>query len=92
MQSTWIATCKSLVELEVLIRAKLEAFTDTHLTITQAYVLQALYFEDGQKPSALAKYTGREATSFTPVLDAIETLDLIRRKIGVAAINDKIKF
>jgi len=79
MQNTWVATCKSLSELEFLIKAKLERVTDTHLTITQAYVLQALYTVDGRQPSELAKYTGREATSFTPVLDAMEREGLIER-------------
>lgn len=79
MQSTWIASRKSLIELEILIKAKLESLTDTHLTITQAHVLQALYAVDGQQPSALAKYTGREATSFTPVLDVMEGHGLIER-------------
>lgn len=79
-QSAWVATCKSLNEIERLIKEKLDDLTDTHLTITQAYVLQALYAVDGQQPTELARYTGREATSFTPVLDAIEALDLVRRK------------
>lgn len=41
--------------------------------------LLALYREAPQKPSMLALSIGQPATSFTPILDRLEELDLIRR-------------
>lgn len=43
------------------------------------YTLMSLYDEAPQMPSALACAVGTPATSFTPVLDRLEELDLIRR-------------
>lgn len=80
MQSIWVATSKSLLDLETIIRTKLYALTDTHITVTQAYVLRALLAEDGLMPSELAREVGRLATSFTPVLDGLEGQKLIARK------------
>src|SRR6185436_2315133 len=55
---------------------------DTHalgLSVIEWYVLRALYEQDGQMPSRLAEAVGRPATSFTPILDAIESKGLIER-------------
>lgn len=79
MQSAWIATSKSLSDIEVLIKARLERLTDTHLTIPQAYVLQALNTKDAQRPADLAKFIMRPATSFTPILDGMENEGLTIR-------------
>lgn len=78
MPSTWVATCKSLAEIERLIKGKFDN-RNIHLTVTQAHVLQALYAVDGQQPTELAKYVGRESTGFTPVLDNLERAKLIFR-------------
>lgn len=79
MTNTWVKTAQSLAEIEDAIKAQLERLTDIHLTVVQAYILEALNIHDGQHPSKLAKYTGREATSFTPILDGLERAHLIGR-------------
>lgn len=78
--STWVATRKSLVELERRIKFCLETTIASDLTVIQAYTLESLYAVDGQRPADLAKYVIRDATSFTPVLDALEHMKLIHRK------------
>lgn len=42
------------------------------LTVIEWYVLRALYEQDGQHASELARAVGRAATSFTPNLDKLE--------------------
>lgn len=80
MTNLWVKTAQSLNEIELLIKSQLERLTETHLTVVQAYVLQSLDIKDGQQPSKLARYCGREATSFTPILDGMERAKLIYRK------------
>lgn len=43
-----------------------------NLTVIEWYVLRALYEEDGQHASELARAVGRAATSFTPNLDKLQ--------------------
>ena len=79
MESTWVKTNQALAELEKRIKSQLSMLTTIPLTVTQAYILRALYFHDGQRPMDLAHGIGREATAFTPVLDALERAGLIQR-------------
>ena len=50
------------------------------LTVVEWYILRALYEQDGQMPSQLARIVGRPPTSFTPSLDKIEKTGLIERR------------
>src|SRR5215813_12975490 len=50
------------------------------LTVIEWYILRALYEQDGQHASELARAVGRAATSFTPILDKLQGKDLIERR------------
>lgn len=50
------------------------------LSVIEWYVLQALYDQDGQHASELARAVGRAATSFTPNLDKLQNKGLIERQ------------
>lgn len=50
------------------------------LTVIEWYILRALYEQDGQHASELARAVGRAATSFTPNLDKLQQKDLIERR------------
>lgn len=50
------------------------------LTVIEWYILRALYDQDGQHASELARAVGRAATSFTPNLDKLQDKDLIERR------------
>lgn len=51
-----------------------------NLTVIEWYILRALYEEDGQHASELARAVGRAATSFTPNLDKLQDKGLIERR------------
>ena len=50
------------------------------LTVIEWYILRALYDQDGQHASELARSVGRAATSFTPNLDKLQSKGLIERR------------
>jgi len=50
------------------------------LTVIEWYILRALYDQDGQHASELARAVGRAATSFTPILDKLQDKHLIERR------------
>lgn len=50
------------------------------LTVIEWYILRALYEQDGQHASELARTVGRAATSFTPNLDKLQDKTLIERR------------
>lgn len=50
------------------------------LTVIEWYILRALYEEDGQHASDLARAVGRAATSFTPNLDKLQEKGYIERR------------
>jgi DNA-binding MarR family transcriptional regulator len=54
------------------------------LTVIEWYILRALYDQDGQHASELAKAVGRAATSFTPNLDKLQNKGLIERRADPA--------
>jgi DNA-binding MarR family transcriptional regulator len=54
------------------------------LTVIEWYILRALYEQDGQHASELARAVGRAATSFTPNLDKLQTKGLIERRADPA--------
>lgn len=54
------------------------------LTVIEWYILRALYEQDGQHASELARAVGRAATSFTPNLDKLQNKGLIERRADPA--------
>jgi DNA-binding MarR family transcriptional regulator len=50
------------------------------LTVIEWHILRALYNQDGQHASTLARAVGRAATSFTPNLDKLQDKGFIQRK------------
>ena len=54
------------------------------LTVIEWYILRALYEQDGQHASELARAVGRAATSFTPNLDKLQDKGLIERRADPA--------
>lgn len=50
------------------------------LTVIEWYILRALYEQDGQHASELARAVGRAATSFTPILDKLQDKGLVERR------------
>ena len=50
------------------------------LTVIEWYILRALYEQDGQHASELARAVGRAATSFTPNLDKLQEKGMIERR------------
>jgi DNA-binding MarR family transcriptional regulator len=50
------------------------------LTVIEWYILRALFSQDGQHASELARAVGRAATSFTPILDKLQHKNLIERR------------
>lgn len=50
------------------------------LTVIEWYILRALYDQDGQHASELARAVGRAATSFTPILDKLQNKGVIERR------------
>lgn len=50
------------------------------ITVIEWYILRALYEQDGQHASELARAVGRAATSFTPNLDKLQEKGFIERR------------
>ncbi len=50
------------------------------LSVIEWYILRALYDQDGQHASELARSVGRAATSFTPNLDKLQSKGMIERR------------
>jgi len=50
------------------------------ISVIEWYILRALYEQDGQHASELARSVGRAATSFTPNLDKLQDKGLIERR------------
>lgn len=77
--SVWIGASLMLNEMEMTIDMMLMDTPAKGLSAVQIHILGELYAKDHQRPSDLALAVGRAATSFTPVLDLLETLNLIKR-------------
>lgn len=80
MATIWLQLDAKINEVEAALKACLENTPAEGLTVRQAHSLAALYEDDGQKASTLARAVGVPATSFTPILDALEGRGLIRRE------------
>jgi DNA-binding MarR family transcriptional regulator len=75
--SVWCNIDIALRHLEIIYKQETEPLG---LTVIEWYVLRLLYEQDGQMPSRLADGAGRPQTSFTPILDGIESKRLIERR------------
>lgn len=56
------------------------AIRPLEITVIEWYILRALYDQDGQHASELARAVGRAATSFTPNLDKLQERGFIERR------------
>ncbi len=56
------------------------AIQPLNLSVIEWYILRALFEQDGQHASELARSVGRAATSFTPNLDKLQKKGLVERK------------
>lgn len=80
MADVWLLATRTLQRIEDSMREDLAKSPAAGLSACACHVLKALYEQDGQRPSDLAKVAGRAPTSFTPVLDALEEYHFIKRK------------
>lgn len=78
--NAWLSVTKLLVEIEECAGSLLSETPAAGLNLKQVHILNALYEEDGQGATSLSKAIGRRATSFTPILDSVETLGFVVRK------------
>lgn len=79
MKSVWVKGWKQLRDIEDAMKMAAQGTSLDKMPLLQIHVLEALYEQDGQHASTLAKAVEREATSFTPVLDKLEKRGLICR-------------
>lgn len=75
--SVWCNVDVALRNLDQIYR---RAVRPLGLTVIEWYILRALYEQDGQHASELARAVGRAATSFTPNIDKLEKKNLIERR------------
>ncbi len=70
--------------LDVALRSVDQLFRQTirpaELSVIEWYILRALFNQDGQHASELARAVGRAATSFTPNLDKLQDKGYIERR------------
>lgn len=76
--SIWTNIENSLRSVDALYKMEMQGLG---LMVLEWYILRALYAEDGQMANQLAKAVGRQATSFTPILDKLQSKGLIERRI-----------
>lgn len=79
--STW---CNLDIALRNLDQVFGQAVQPLGLTVIEWYILRALYEQDGQHASELARAVGRAATSFTPNLDKLQDKNMIERRADPA--------
>lgn len=77
--SAWISASLMVTAMEASLAEILDGSPARSLSPVQIHVLAALYEKDNQRASALALAVSRAATSFTPILDSLEYLTLIKR-------------
>lgn len=79
MKSVWVKGWKQLRDMEDHVMQMAEGTTLEEMPLIHIHILDALYEQDGQHASSLAKAVERQATSFTPILDKLEKRGLICR-------------
>lgn len=75
--SIWCNLDIALRNIDQLFR---QLIRPSDLTVIEWYILRALYEQDGQHASELARAVGRAATSFTPNLDKLQNKGFIERR------------
>ncbi|MCU0512183.1 MAG: MarR family winged helix-turn-helix transcriptional regulator [Anaerolineae bacterium] len=75
--SVWCNLDVALRNVDQIFR---RAIRPLELTVIEWYILRALYDQDGQHASELARAVGRAATSFTPNLDKLQEKGYIERR------------
>lgn len=80
MSTVWVSTVRRLIAIEQTLATYLEPTPACDLTPRQAHVLAALYAEDKQNPSALARDVALPPTSLTPLVDSLANAGFIRRE------------
>jgi len=75
--SVWCNLDIALRKVEEIYKEEVQ---ELNLTVIEWYILRALYEEDGQMASHLARGVGRPATSFTPLLDQLVDKGLMERR------------
>lgn len=76
----WIDTAKRLNAIETALMELLEPTAACDLTPKQVNILAALYDKDKQRPTELARRLGILPTSITPILAALERMELTTRR------------
>lgn len=79
MKSVWVKGWKQLRDIEDAMKLVAQETALDEMPLLQIHILEALYEQDGQHASTLAKAVERLATSFTPILDKMENRGLICR-------------
>jgi MarR family transcriptional regulator, organic hydroperoxide resistance regulator len=69
------------IEIERFMNDEISKCMNLSVSPIHVYILNELYKSDVQKASDLARLVGRAATSFTPILDQLESKFLIERRI-----------
>ncbi len=80
MGGVWVDTTLRLSAIEKCLKEQLKDTDAKGIEIDQIHVLIELFQKDGLHASDLARRIGRAVTSFTPLLDRLETAALIERK------------
>ena len=80
MKSSFIQTFVQLRRIEEFAAGLLKNTAASELTVVEVHIMKALFVEDGQHASTLARSVGRAATSFTPLLDRLEKRGMIERR------------
>lgn len=75
--SVWCNLDVALRNIDYVFR---QAIRPEDVTVIEWYILRALYEEDGQHASTLARGVGRAATSFTPNLDKLQRKGYVERR------------
>lgn len=75
--STWL---NLYIVLGTLDQVYTRVINGLDLTMVESYVLWSLNEKDGQRATDLCRVVGREATSFTPILDSLAANKLVERR------------
>lgn len=75
--SAWVQITITFANLTAIYQ---RAFEHLSMTVIEAYVLRALYEQNGQRAGDLAQIVGRPPMTFTPILDKLEHKKLIERR------------
>lgn len=72
--------CNLAVALKNIEQLYNKAASKTDMNVLEWYIIRALLTKDGQQASELARAVGRAPTSFTPILDKLQSRGFIERR------------